>query len=52
MLKYKDKVFSNRKELKSFLGGRSSYDRAMKNGDILFINDLNIAIDESKLYKE
>lgn len=38
MLKYKDKLFNNRKELKDYLGGTYYYNKCFYSGEIEFIN--------------
>ena len=37
------KPFNTRKEAKDYLGGTNKYNKAFKNGDLFFMNDLNIA---------
>ena len=37
------KFFQSRKEAKDYLGGTNKYNRAFKDGDICFMNEMNIA---------
>jgi hypothetical protein len=41
------KVFHTRKEAKDFLGGTNKYNRALKNKDFYFINEMSIAFNDS-----
>lgn len=51
MLLYNNKIFNTRKELKKFLGGTNAYNKILREGDIQFINNLNIAINEKRRIK-
>lgn len=36
--KSQNKLFSTRKEIKTYLGGTNKYNKALKNGDIRILN--------------
>lgn len=48
MIKIKslNKLVPSRKDAKQLLGGTNAYNKALEKGDIKFINNLNIAIND------
>lgn len=50
MLKYKNKLYNSRKELKLAVGGTNAYNRLFKNGDVEFIPN-NIASNDERRIK-
>lgn len=46
MLIYNNKHYENRRELKKHLGGTNAYNRAFREGKIIFIDNRNIASNE------
>lgn len=52
MLKYKDKLFNNRKELKDYLGGTYYYNKYFYSGEIEFINQKIASNENESNHKE
>lgn len=46
IIKHLNKQVASRKEAKELLGGTNAYNRSLRNGDLQFINNEIIAINE------
>lgn len=46
MLIYNNKYYENRRELKEYLGGTNAYNKAFREGKVIFVNNENIASNE------
>lgn len=48
LIKSINAIVNNRNEAKQLLGGTNSYNRALRNKDIIFLNNKTIAINDKR----